>query len=207
MPMYFKIHPENPSQRQINRVVDYLRNDGLIIYPTDTVYAIGWSIYNTKSAERLKQIKEDKKQKNNYSLICSDLSQASEYTKQMKKTTFKLLKHNLPGPFTFILPASNEVPQVYKSKKKTVGIRIPDNNIPLQIVKELGHPIMTTSLRDEADEVLDYIVDPELIYENYGKMVDVIIDGGTGNIEPSTIVDCTNQSPEVVREGLGQLVE
>jgi tRNA threonylcarbamoyl adenosine modification protein (Sua5/YciO/YrdC/YwlC family) len=205
--MYLKIHPENPSQRQISRVVEHLRNDGLIIYPTDTVYAIGWSIYNTKSSEALKQIKKDKKQKNNYSLICSDLSQASDFTKQMNKTTFKLLKHNLPGPFTFILPASNEVPQVYKSKKKTVGIRIPDNNIPLEIVKELGHPIMTTSLRDEADEVLDYIVEPELINEKYGKMVDIIIDGGTGNIEPSTIVDCTNATPEVVREGLGELVE
>ena len=204
--MYLKIHPENPSQRQISRVAEHLRNDGLIIYPTDTVYAIGWSIYNTKSADRLKNIKKDKKQENNYSLICSDLSQASEFTKQMNKTTFKLLKHNLPGPFTFILPASNEVPQVYKNKKKTVGIRIPDNNIPLQIVKELGHPIMTTSLREE-DEVLDYIVDPELIYQKYGKLVDIIIDGGTGNINPSTIVNCTNSAPAVVREGLGELVE
>jgi|SRR6056297_467969 len=204
--MYLKIHPENPSQRQISRVAEHLRNDGLIIYPTDTVYAIGWSIYNTKSADRLKKIKKDKKQENNYSLICSDLSQASQFTKQMDKTTFKLLKHNLPGPFTFILPASNEVPQVYKNKKKTVGIRIPDNNIPLEIVKELGHPIMTTSLREE-DEVLDYIVDPELIHEKYDKHVDVIIDGGSGNINPSTIVDCTNSAPAVVREGLGELVE
>lgn len=204
--MYLKIHPENPSQRQISRVAEHLRNDGLIIYPTDTVYAIGWSIYNTKSADRLKKIKKDKKQENNYSLICSDLSQASQFTKQMDKTTFKLLKHNLPGPFTFILPASNEVPQVYKNKKKTVGIRIPDNNIPLEIVKELGHPIMTTSLREE-DEVLDYIVDPELILEKYDKHVDVIIDGGSGNINPSTIVDCTNSAPAVVREGLGELVE
>jgi len=204
--MYLKIHPENPSQRQISRVAEHLRNDGLIIYPTDTVYAIGWSIYNTKSADRLKKIKKDNKQENNYSLICSDLSQASQFTKQMEKTTFKLLKHNLPGPFTFILPASNEVPQVYKNKKKTVGIRIPDNNIPLEIVKELGHPIMTTSLREE-DEVLDYIVDPELIHEKYDKLVDVIIDGGSGNINPSTIVDCTNSAPTVVREGLGELVE
>jgi len=204
--MYLKIHPENPSQRQISRVAEHLRNDGLIIYPTDTVYAIGWSMYNTKSAERLKKIKKDKKHENNYSLICSDLSQASQFTKQMDKTTFKLLKHNLPGPFTFILPASNEVPQVYKNKKKTVGIRIPDNNIPLEIVKELGHPIMTTSLREE-DEVLDYIVDPEKIHEKYEKLVDVIVDGGSGNINPSTIVDCTNSAPTVVREGLGELVE
>jgi len=204
--MYLKIHPENPSQRQISRVAEHLRNDGLIIYPTDTVYAIGWSIYNTKSADRLKKIKKDKKQENNYSLICSDLSQASQFTKQMDKTTFKLLKHNLPGPFTFILPASNEVPQVYKNKKKTVGIRIPNNNIPLEIVKELGHPVMTTSLREE-DEILDYIVEPALIYEKYDKLVDVIIDGGSGNINPSTIVDCTNSAPTVVREGLGDLVE
>jgi len=205
--MYLKIHPENPSQRQISRVAEHLRNDGLIIYPTDTVYAIGWSIYNTKSDELLKKIKKDKKQTANYSLICSDLSQASEYTKQMDKTTFKLLKHNLPGPFTFILPASNEVPQVYKSKKKTVGIRIPNNNIPLEIVKELGHPIMTTSLRDAEDEVMDYIVDPELIEEKYGASVGIIIDGGLGNLQPSTIVDCTNSTPELIREGLGELLE
>src|SRR6056297_1631897 len=197
--MYLKIHPENPSQRQISRVAEHLRNDGLIIYPTDTVYAIGWSIYNTKSADRLKKIKKDKKQENNYSLICSDLSQASQFTKQMDKTTFKLLKHNLPGPFTFILPASNEVPQVYKNKKKTVGIRIPDNNIPLEIVKELGHPIMTTSLRDNEDEILDYMIDPQQIFEKYDKMVDVIIDGGQGHTEGSTVVDLTNEEPLVIR--------
>lgn len=205
--MYLKVHPETPSQRQISRVVEHLKNDGLIIYPTDTVYAIGWSIYNTKSDEGLRKIKNDRKNDTNYSLICSDLSQASDYTKQMNKSTFKLLKHNLPGPFTFILPASNEVPQVYKTKKKTVGIRIPNNNIPLEIVRQLGHPIMTTSLRDQEDGIMDYLVDPEMINQKYGNMIDIIIDGGPGNLEPSTIVDCTNDQPELVREGKGELVE
>ncbi|MFO8236477.1 MAG: L-threonylcarbamoyladenylate synthase [Bacteroidales bacterium] len=204
--MLLKIHSTNPSQRQIQRVAETLRNEGLIIYPTDTVYALGWSINNTKSGDGLKKIGKNKKNQNNYSLICSDLSQASEFVKPLKKTTFKMLKHNLPGPFTFILPASNKVPQIYQSKKKTVGIRIPDNNIPLEIVKELGHPIMTTSLYDNDDEILDYMIDSEQIYEKYDKMVDIIIDGGPGNLDASTVVDCTDTEPVIVREGLGELV-
>jgi tRNA threonylcarbamoyl adenosine modification protein (Sua5/YciO/YrdC/YwlC family) len=204
--MLLKIHSENPSQRQIQRVAETLRNNGMIIYPTDTVYALGWSIHNTKSGDGIRKIGKDKKNDGNFSLICSDLSQASEFTKQINKSTFKLLKHNLPGPFTFILPASNKVPQIYQSRKKTVGIRIPNNRIPLEIVRELGHPIMTTSLHDNEDEILDYMIDPEQIFERYDKMVDIIIDGGQGSLEASTVVDCTGDEPLLVREGLGELV-
>ena len=204
--MYLKIHPETPSQRQIRRVADVLRNDGVIIYPTDTVYALGWRINNTKSEDKVSNIKNDKKRRTSFSLICKDLSQVSQFTKPLDKSTFKLLKHNLPGPFTFLLPASNKIPKLYKSKKDIVGIRIPDNNIPLQIVEELGEPIMTTSLRNNNDEVMDYLVDPQQIFEKYKKQVDVIIDGGLGNIEASTIVDCTNNEPYIIREGKGELV-
>jgi len=204
--MYLKIHPETPSQRQISRVADVLRNDGVIIYPTDTVYALGWRINNTKSEDRVNQIKMDQKSRTSYSLICKDLSQVSQFTKPLDKSTFKLLKHNLPGPFTFLLPASNKIPKLYKSKKNIVGIRIPNNNIPLQLVEELGEPLMTTSLRNANDEVMDYLVDPQQIFEKYNKQVDVIIDGGLGNIEASTIVDCTNNEPYIIREGKGELV-
>lgn len=204
--MYLKIHPETPSQRQIRRVADVLKNDGIIIYPTDTVYALGWRINNTKSEEKVSQIRKDQKSRTSFSLICKDLSQVSQFTKPLDKATFKLLKHNLPGPFTFLLPASNKIPRLYKSKKDIVGIRIPDNNIPLQIVEELGEPIMTTSLRNNSDEVMDYLVDPQQIFEKYHKQVDVIIDGGLGNIEASTIVDCTNNEPYIIREGKGELV-
>ena len=204
--MYLKIHPETPSQRQISRVADVLRNDGVIIYPTDTVYALGWRINNTKSEDRVNQIKMDQKSRTSYSLICKDLSQVSQFTKPLDKSTFKLLKHNLPGPFTFLLPASNKIPKLYKSKKNIVGIRIPNNNIPLQLVEELGEPLMTTSLRNANDEVMDYLVDPQQIFEKYNNQVDVIIDGGLGNIEASTIVDCTNNEPYIIREGKGELV-
>ncbi|MFP4621014.1 MAG: L-threonylcarbamoyladenylate synthase [Bacteroidales bacterium] len=204
--MYFKIHPETPSQRQIRRVADVLRNDGLIIYPTDTVYALGWRINNTKTEDRVNQIRKDQKRRTSFSLICRDLSQVSQFTKPLDKSTFKLLKHNLPGPFTFLLPASNKIPKLYKSNKDIVGIRIPNNNISLQIVEELGEPLMTTSLRNNNDEVMDYLIDPQQIFEKYQKHVDVIVDGGLGNAEASTIVDCTNNEPYIVREGIGELV-
>ncbi|MCF8335576.1 MAG: threonylcarbamoyl-AMP synthase [Bacteroidales bacterium] len=204
--MYLKIHPETPSQRQIRRVADVLRHDGVIIYPTDTVYALGWRINNTKSEDKVSQIRKDHKKRTSFSLICKDLSQVSQFTKPLDKSTFKLLKHNLPGPFTFLLPASNKIPKLYKSNKNIVGIRIPDNNIPLQIVEELGEPIMTTSLRNTNDEVMDYLVDPQQIFEKYSTQVDVIIDGGLGNVEASTIVDCTNNEPYIIREGKGELV-
>lgn len=204
--MYLKIYPDTPSERQVRRVSDILRNDGIIIYPTDTVYALGWSINNAKSEERINHIRNDRKKRTNFSLICKDLSQVSEFVKPMDKATFKLLKHNLPGPFTFLLPASNKVPKLYKSKKDIVGIRIPNNNIPLQIVEELGEPLMTTSLRNTHDELLDYMVDPQQIFDMFNKQVDVIIDGGLGNMEASTIVDCTNNEPLIIREGKGELV-
>lgn len=204
--MYLKIHPETPSQRQVQRVAEILRNDGIIIYPTDTVYALGWSINNHKAEERITQIRQDKKKRTSFSLICKDLSQASDYTKPVDKSTFKLLKHNLPGPFTFLLPASNKVPRIYGGKKNVVGIRIPDNNIPLAIVEELGHPIMTTSLHNMDDELIDHMADPQLIFEKYDKQVDVIIDGGVGNMDGSTVVDCSNSEPTIVREGIGNLV-
>jgi tRNA threonylcarbamoyl adenosine modification protein (Sua5/YciO/YrdC/YwlC family) len=204
--MYLKIHPETPSQRQIRRTVEILRNDGIIIYPTDTVYALGWSIDNTRSEEKIHQIRKDRKERTHFSLICKDLSQVSQFTKPMDKATFKLLKHNLPGPFTFLLPASNRVPKLYKTNKNIVGIRIPNNNIPLQIVEELGEPLMTSSLRDTHDELVDYMVDPQSIFGRFGKQVDVVIDGGLGNTEASTIVDCTNNEPYVIREGIGDLV-
>lgn len=203
--MLLKIHSETPSQRQIRRVAEVLRNDGIIIYPTDTVYALGWSIDNTKAEEWISQIRQDKKKRTSFSLICKDLSQASDFTRPMDKSTFKLLKHNLPGPFTFLLPASNKIPHIYGSKKRVVGIRIPDNNIPLAIVEELGQPLMTTSLHNSDDEIMDYMVDPQKIYDKYDKQVDVIVDGGVGNMEASTVVDCTDHEPAIVREGMGEL--
>lgn len=204
--MLLKIHPETPSERQIRRVAEVLRNDGIIIYPTDTVYALGWSINNTKADERISQIRQDKKQRTNFSLICKDLSQASEFTKPVDKSTFKLLKHNLPGPFTFLLPASNKIPRIYGGKKNVVGIRIPDNNIPLAIVEELGYPLMTTSLHNNDDQLMEYMADPQMIFEKYEKQVDIIIDGGLGNLDGSTVVDCSNHEPAIVREGIGELV-
>ena len=203
--MYLKIHPETPSERQVSRIVDILRNDGIIIYPTDTVYALGLRIKNAKAEERINHIRNDHKKRTNFSLICKDLSQVSEFVKPLDKSTFKLLKHNLPGPFTFLLPASNKVPKLYKSKKDIVGIRIPNNNIPLQIVEELGEPLMTASLRNTHDEFMDYMVDPQQILDKFNKQVDVIIDGGMGHMEASTIVDCTNNQPYIVREGKGEL--
>ncbi len=203
--MLLKIHPETPSERQILRAAETLRNDGIIIYPTDTVYALGWSIDNTRAEERITQIRQDKKKRTNFSLICKDLSQVSDFTRPMDKSTFKLLKHNLPGPFTFLLPASNKIPHIYGSKKKVVGVRIPNNNIPLAIVEELGKPMMTTSLHNSDDEIMEYMVDPQKIFEKYDKQVDVIIDGGPGNMEGSTVIDCTDHEPTIVREGLGTL--
>src|SRR6056297_146431 len=204
--MLLKVHPENPSQRQIKRVVDTLQNDGIIIYPTDTVYALGWSIENHKAKERVSKIRQEKKKDKNYSLICNNLSQVSEFVKRMDKSTFKLLRHNLPGPFTFILPTNHKFPQYYNSKKKSVGIRIPDNNIPLQIVEEMGAPLMTTSLRFD-DEIQEYLADPEMIAEKYEKVVDIFVHGGLGNLEPSTVIDCTQDTPEVIRQGIGEIKE
>jgi tRNA threonylcarbamoyl adenosine modification protein (Sua5/YciO/YrdC/YwlC family) len=200
--MLMRIHPESPAQRQITKVVEVIRSGGVIIYPTDTVYGLGCDIFNTKAIERVARIKGVSMEKSRFSIICHDLSHISDYTRPINNPTFKLLRNYLPGPFTFILEANNNVPKIFKTKKKTVGIRIPKNNIPLEIVRELGHPILTTSIHD-FDKVIEYTTDPELIYENFKNLVDLVIDGGFGHNVPSTIVDCTGIEPVVIREGLG----
>lgn len=201
-----KLYPENPEQAKINRIVSVLRNGGIIIYPTDTVYGMGCDIFNQRAVEKICRIKGIKSEKNNLSFICYDLSHISEYAKNLPTPVFKIMKKALPGPFTFILNANNNVPKILHTKKKTVGIRVPDNCIPRQIVKDLGNPIVTTSIKDE-DEVLEYSTDPELIYEKFKNQVDIIIDGGFGNNIPSSIIDCTNDQVEVIREGMGDIFQ
>jgi tRNA threonylcarbamoyl adenosine modification protein (Sua5/YciO/YrdC/YwlC family) len=201
--MLIRVHPENPPLKKIRHIVEIIKDGGVIIYPTDTVYGLGCDIFNSKAVERVSRIKGIKVEKANFSIICHDLSNISDYTRQFSNHTFKMMKKHLPGPFTFILPANNNVPKIFRSKKKTIGIRIPKNNIPLEIVRELGHPILTTSIHD-TDKVLDYTTDPELIYENYGKFVDAVVDGGYCHNTPSTILDCTNEHIEMVRQGLGE---
>ncbi|NND53175.1 MAG: threonylcarbamoyl-AMP synthase [Flavobacteriaceae bacterium] len=196
-----KIHEENPSLRKIQKVTAILKAGGLVIYPTDTVYGLGCDIKNTKALERIARIKGIKLDKANFSFICYDLSDLSSYVKQIDTFTFKLLKRNLPGPYTFILPGAKTLPKAFK-KKKTVGIRIPENNIALEIVKNLGNPIVSTSIYDE-DYILEYTTDPELILEKWGKLVDLVIDGGYGGNMPSTIIDLSKEFPEVIRTGKG----
>ena len=185
-------------------MVDLLRYGGVIIYPTDTVYGIGCDITKARAVERVARIKGIRPEKARFSFICSDLSQLSDFASHVDNTTFKLMKSSLPGPYTFILNASTQVPKSIKQKRKTVGIRIPDNNIILEIVQQLGNPILTTSLKED-DDILEYPTDPELIYEEYRDFVDAVIDGGYGGIIPSTIIDCSGDEPEVVREGLGEV--
>lgn len=199
-----KIYPENPDPKRIQQVLNVLRNGGIIIYPTDTIYGMGCDITNQKAIERVCQIKGVKPQKQNFSFICYDLSNISDYTRAVSTPVFKLMKKALPGPFTFILNANNNVPKLLNNKKKTVGIRIPDHIIPRTLVRELGQPILTTSIRDE-DDVIEYSTDPELIYEKYRDLVDQVIDGGYGNNVASTIVDCTGDEIVIVRQGLGEL--
>lgn len=201
--MLLKIYPENPNQKEIAKVVKVLKEGGIIIYPTDTVYAMGCDALNVKSVEKICRAKNINPSKNNLSIICYDLSNISEYAK-VDNSTFKLMKKNLPGPFTFILNITGALPKIYKHRK-TVGIRVPDNNIIRDIVKELGNPIMTTSIKDN-DEMIEYSTDPELIYEKYSKTTDLIIDGGYGGIEGSTIVDCTSGEPVLTRDGKGSLI-
>ncbi len=202
--MLLKIYPDNPDQRKIITVVDVLKQGGIIIFPTDTVYGLGCDIYNHKAVEKIARIKGINLAKANFSFICYDLSHLSDFTKHIDNNVYKLMNKNLPGAFTFILPANNKVPKIFKSKKKTVGIRIPDNNIAREIVNQLGNPIMTTSIYDE-DEIIEYTTDPELIYEKYINLVDIVIDGGYGNNEASTVVDCTGEEIEVIRQGVGEL--
>jgi Sua5/YciO/YrdC/YwlC family protein len=201
--MLIKLYPENPNPRDISTIVQLLENDGIIIYPTDSVYGLGCSIRSKKALEKILRIKEAKIKDVRFSIICSDFSHLSDYAR-VDNATFKLLKKNLPGPFTFILHASNKVPDHYSGKRKTIGLRIPDNSIPIEIVKMLGYPLVNTSIKD-IDEVLEYTTNPELIHERYENLVNCVIDGGYGGNEPSTIVDCTRDEPEIVREGLGEL--
>ncbi len=201
--MLVKLFNENPNQREILRIVDVLRKGGLIVYPTDTIYGLGCDITNAKAVEKVARIKNVKVEKNNFSFICSDLSHISDFTKPISNSVFKLMKKNLPGPFTFILEANNNVPKYFKGKK-TVGIRVPDNNIIREIVRELGNPILSTSIHDE-DEILEYSTDPELIHEKYEEIADIVVDGGYGEFIPSTVVDCTGEEIVIVREGKGLL--
>lgn len=201
--MLVKLFNENPNQREILKIVDVLRKGGLIIYPTDTVYGLGCDITNAKAVEKVARIKNVKVEKNNFSFICSDLSHISDFTKPISNTVFKLMKKNLPGPFTFILEANNNVPKYFKGKK-TVGIRVPDNNIIREIIRELGNPILSTSIHDE-DEILEYSTDPELIHEKYQEIADIVVDGGYGEFTPSTVVDCTGEDIVIIREGKGVL--
>lgn len=199
--VFIKLYEENPEQKKIDRIVEVLRNGGVIIYPTDTVYGLGCDIFNAKAIERIRAIKGIKGKHLNLSFICYDLSHISAYTKHLDTSKFKLMKKTLPGAYTFILESSSRVPKILNVKKKTVGIRVPDNNIPREIVKTLGNPIITTSIHD--DDIHDYLTDPELIFDEFKNLVDVVIDGGPGKVFPSTVIDLTDDEPLLVREGLG----
>lgn len=203
MAEFIKIYNENPNQKAIDKIVKVLKNDGVIIYPTDTVYGLGCDINSNKALERIALMKGVKLEKAKFSFICDSLSHLSDYVKQIDSPTFKILKRALPGPYTFILPGSNNLPKAFK-KKKTVGIRIPDSNIVKAIVSSLGNPIVSTSIRDD-DDVLEYTTDPELIFEKWENLVDLVVDGGYGDNYASTIIDLTGDVPEVVREGKGSL--
>ncbi|AND64802.1 threonylcarbamoyl-AMP synthase [Flavobacterium covae] len=203
MAQFLKIYPQNPNEKEIAKVIKVLREGGLIIYPTDTVYGLGCDITNTKALERIAKIKGVKLEKANFSFVCSDLSHISDYIKQIDTTTFKILKRALPGPYTFILPGNNNLPKEFK-KRTTVGIRVPDNTIAIEIVKQLGNPIVSTSIHDE-DEIIEYTTDPELIFEKWQNIVDLVIDGGYGDNYASTVIDLSGSEPEIIREGKGSL--
>jgi tRNA threonylcarbamoyl adenosine modification protein (Sua5/YciO/YrdC/YwlC family) len=203
MSQFLRIYNENPNPKEIEKVVSVLRKGGLVIYPTDTVYGLGCDITNSKALEKIARIKGVKLEKANLSFICNDLSHLSDYVRQIDTRTYKILKRALPGPYTFILPGNNNLPKVFK-KKVTVGIRVPDNNIVQAIVRELGNPIVSTSIHDE-DELIEYTTDPELIFEKWRNIVDIVIDGGYGDNQPSTVIDLTDDEPIVIREGKGSL--
>lgn len=205
--MLIKLYEENPNPKQIRTIIECLKDGGTIIYPTDTIYGMGCDIFKQKAVEKIAQIKGIRADKANFSIICHDLSHISDYTKPFETTIYKLLKKALPGPFTFILNANNNIPKLFQNNKKTIGIRIPDNNIILSIVRELGNPILTTSILDE-DNIIEYTTDPELIYEKYEKLVDIVIDGGYGDNNPSTVVDCTDvENIHIIRQGKGNISE
>jgi len=203
MAKFIKIYPENPNPKAIQQVVEVLKNGGLVIYPTDTVYGLGCDITNMKALERIAKIKGVKLEKSNFSFVCESLSNLSDYVKQIDTSVFKILKRVLPGAYTFILPGSKNLPNPFK-KRKTVGIRVPDNTIALDLVSTLGHPIVSTSIKDD-DDIIEYTTDPELIFEKWQNLVDVVIDGGYGGNEASTIIDLSTNPPEVIRAGKGSL--
>ena len=203
--MLVEINPKNIDDRLIDQTVAILKKGGLIIFPTDTVYAVGCDLSNKKALNHLAAFKGIKLKKANFSIICHDLSNASNYVKHIDRPTFKTLNKVLPGPFTFILTATSEIPRRFDTNRKEIGIRIPDNDIILKIVELLGNPVATTSLHDDEDKLKDYFIDPDQIYERYDKRVDLIIDGGPGKLEASTVVDFTSGSPEIIRQGIGEL--
>lgn len=204
--MLLRINPDNPEARKIRQAVEILQNGGVIIYPTDTVYGLGCDIYDNKAVEKICKLRGLDPVKAHLSLICRDISQVSGLTQQIDNQVFRILKKNLPGPFTFVLNSNNQVPKMFKNRKHTIGIRIPDNNICMAIVEELGHPILTASLKSD-DEILEYFTDPIDIFEDFKKLVDLVIDGGIGGNVPSTVVDCTGPEPVMLREGAGVLKE
>jgi tRNA threonylcarbamoyl adenosine modification protein (Sua5/YciO/YrdC/YwlC family) len=204
--MLLKIYSDNPSQRNIQTVVETFNGGGLVIFPTDTIYGLGCGIRHIKAISKISKYKGIRKKEANFSLLISDMSMLSEFTRPIPNHIFRIMKKNLPGPFTFILHANSNVPKIFQTKKRTIGIRIPDNNIIRAIIDELGTPIVTTSIRDE-DEIVEYTTDPELIYEKYEKLVEIVIDGGYGDNEASTIVDCTSGEPEILRQGKGNLID
>lgn len=198
--MFLEVHPQNPNIRNVKMIVECLLDGGVIIYPTDTIYGLGCDIYQHKAVQRVAQIKQTKLNKNQMSFICKDLSALSLFTKSISTPLYRILKSHLPGPFTFILPASKEVPKILQTKKNTIGLRVPDNTICQTLLTELDHPIVSTSL--PGDMVEDY-TDPEMMYENFKDLVDIVVDGGIGQMEPSTVVDCTKEPYELLRQGAG----
>lgn len=204
--MLLEIHPENPQEKLLEKVVKCLKDGGIVIYPTDTIYGMGCDIFNQKAVETVCKLKGINPEKANLSFICTDLSHITDFTKPLDNNVFRLMKKALPGPYTFILESNNNVPKIFKHKKKTVGIRIPDNKILLKLVEMLGNPILSTSVHDE-DQVIEYTTDPELIFERFEHKVDIVINGGYGGNIPSTIIDCSNGEPVVVRVGKGDLGE
>jgi tRNA threonylcarbamoyl adenosine modification protein (Sua5/YciO/YrdC/YwlC family) len=204
MALFLEIHPDNPQDKYLSTIVECLKDGGVIIYPTDTVYGIGCDIYKTRAVERVCKIKGIKPEKSNFSLICYDLSHISDFTKHVSTPVYKVMRKALPGPFTFILEANNSVPKLFKHKKNTVGIRVPNNNIIREIVRLLENPILSSSVKDD-DEIVEYTTDPELIYEKFEDKVDIIVNGGYGNVEASTIVDCSDGEFTIIRQGMGDL--
>ncbi len=205
--MLLEINPDNIDQRSMEMVLQHLRKGGIVIFPTDTVYAMGCDLYNKKALNNLATLKGIKLKKAHFSIICSGLSDLSDYVKHIDRPTFKLLKSHLPGPFTFVLTANNDIPRLFDTNRKEIGIRIPDNAIILGLVEQLGNPIATTSLHDDEDEILEYFIDPYEIYQRYDTKVDMIIDGGYGNLKASTVVKCVDGNVEILRQGAGILNE